>query len=475
MQSNLSYTLIIGGTLLLASCNLVAPGDIENPNVTEGGYLQGGNAMDTWVNGAEKTLALTVGDFCLQTEIISDSYFNNYTRESKLFDEPKILYNDPDVNGLERAVQQLRATADFAFDKVSKHDKNVTKAQLFKLHTIKAYGFLLGGENFMALPVSERGAVKTWQELLQLALQSLGESEKYAENDTLRSLVHTLKARTYYRLGKVDEALEESGKALKLCDNLLWQVQFDGSNNVFNAMQDDIWKALYQPLPRLNFLNPKYVQLTSTYESPISIAKAEENHLIMAEALLAKKETDKCKAQLKQLLGLVKSRPVRHDVKDWAKTRAVGGIKEYPDGAAYTVAASPGEPYRKGLVLSRKKPQVVSVPTVSGTSVTEEMIDRCQGHDALLELIYLMRQEIFIAEGRRMNDLGIRLPISEVEAKANPTAAPYIKAHIPAFIPLGQGMDAFELDKKNLRVTIQYNMNHLIVGNKTTADVVPFE
>ncbi len=452
MHSNLSYTLLIGGTLLLASCNLLAPGDIENPNVTEDSYLQGGNAMDTWVNGAEKTLALTVGDFCLQTEIISDNYFNNYTRESKLFDEPKILYNDPDVNGLERAVQQLRATADFAFDKVSKYDKNVTKAQLFKLHIIKAYGFLLGGENFMALPVSERGAVKTWQELLQLALQSLGESEKYAANDTLRSLVHTLKARAYYRLGKVDEALGESGKALKLCDNLLWQVQFDGSNSVFNAMQDDIWKALYQPLPRLNFLNPKYVQLTSTYESPICIAKAEENHLIMAEALLAKKE-----------------------VKDWAKTRAVGGIKEYPDGAAYTVAASPGEPYREGLVLSRKKPQMVSVPTVSGTSVTAEMIDRCQGHDALLELIYLMRQEIFIAEGRRMNDLGIRLPISEVEAKANPAAAPYIKAHIPAFIPLGQGMDAFELDKKNLRVTIQYNMNHLIIGNKTTADVVPFE
>ena len=269
--------------------------------------------------------------------------------------------------------------------------------------------------------------------------------------------------------------MEESGKALKQCDNLLWQVQFDGSNSVFNAMQDDIWKALYQPLPRLNFLNPKYVQLTSTYESPISIAKAEENHLIMAEALLAKKETDKCKAQLKQLLGLVKSRPVRHDVKDWAKTRAVGGIKEYPDGAAYVVAASPGEPYREGLVLSRKKPQVVSVPMVSGTSVTAEMIDQCQGHDALLELIYLMRQEIFIAEGRRMNDLGIRLPISEVEAKANPTAAPYIKAHIPAFIPLGQSMDAFELDKKNLRVTIRYNMNHLIVSNKATDDVVPFE
>lgn len=103
------------------------------------------------------------------------------------------------------------------------------------------------------------------------------------------------------------------------------------------------------------------------------------------------------------------------------------------------------------------------------------MIDDCQKHDDLLELIYLLRQEIFMAEGRRMNDLGIRLPISEVEAKNTSTAAPFVQAEIPPFIPKDQGMDAFELDKKNFRVTIKYNMNRIIVENKSTPFVVPFE
>ena len=240
-------------------------------------------------------------------------------------------------------------------------------------------------------------------------------------------------------------------------------------------MQDDICKAMYQPLPRLNFLNPKYVQRTSIYESAICIAKAEENYLIMAEALLAKGDEHACKAKLHELLKLVQSRPVLSGVKDWAKTRATGGIKEYPDSAIYQVAASPNDRFRDGLVLSRKKPQVISIPTVSGTSVTSQMIDDCQKHDDLLELIYLLRQEIFMAEGRRMNDLGIRLPISEVEAKNTSTAAPFVQAEIPPFIPKDQGMDAFELDKKNFRVTIKYNMNRIIVENKSTPFVVPFE
>ena len=470
-----TYIVLSVASLLLGSCNLIEPNDIENPNVTEKAYLEGGNAMDTWVNGLDRTLAMTVSNFCLQTEIISDNYFNNYTRESKLFDRPQLLNNDPDVNGMERGVAQLRSAADYGLDVVRHRDKNVTKNHLFKLYYIKAYSYLLGGENFMALPVSEGGEVKTWKELLRLSLKCLEETEPYIGNDTERSLVHTLRARAYYRLGSVDDALKESEEALRFSSNLLCQVAFDGVNGVVNTMQDDICKAMYQPLPRLNFLNPKYVQRTSIYESAICIAKAEENYLIMAEALLAKGDEHACKAKLHELLKLVQSRPVLSGVKDWSKTRATGGIKEYPDSAIYKVAASPNDRFRDGLVLSRKKPQVVSVPTVSGTSVTPQMIDDCQKHDDLLELIYLLRQEIFMAEGRRMSDLGIRLPISEVEAKNTSTAAPFVHAEIPPFIPKDQGMDAFELDKKNFRVTIKYNMNRIIVENKSTPFVVPFE
>src|SRR3712207_8063255 len=45
---------------------------------------------------------------------------------------------------------------------------------------------------------------------------------------------------------------------------------------------------------------------------------------------------------------------------------------------------------------------LISVPYISGTSVDEAMINRCTTVDETLQLIYLMRQEIFMAEGRRV-------------------------------------------------------------------------
>ena len=190
--------------------------------------------------------------------------------------------------------------------------------------------------------------------------------------------------------------------------------------------------------------------------------------------MLSKNNIEACKAQLRRLLALVSKRPVVRGLRDWNDNRYNGGFVHYPDSAVYTVAASPGESYRAGLVLSRKKPQVISVPVVSGTSVTEAMVSQCKDADQLLELVYLMRQEIFMAEGRRMNDLGIRLPINEVEVRRTTDALPYAKALIPAFIPVEKGMDGFDVDRVAHRVTIHYNMNKIIVRHKDSQEVAPF-
>lgn len=474
MKKSIIYTSIAGSLLLLASCSLIAPDEVENPNISEQTFMEGSNAMDTWVNGVEKTLSQTVGTFCLHTEIISDNYYNNYTRESKLFDIPELNNNDPDIASMERGIATLREAADLGLNKIKDYDKHATQEHLFKLTYIKAYSYLLGGENFMALPVTEGGEPEKWEDLLQLAIQTLNQAAALAGNNKNKAFIHTLKARAYYRLGMADKAMEESEEALELQDDLLFCVEFDGANGVNNAIQDDIWKTMYQPLPRLDFLDPKYYQLKETDQCSISIAKAEENYLIIAEALLSKKQIAESKSTLKDLLTLVKSRPVQKGLKDWEDNRYNGGFKHYPDSAAYKVAASPGEAYCEGLILSRKKPQVIDIPMVSGTSVTAEMIDKCKETDELLELIYLLRQEIFIAEGRRINDLGIRLPLSEVEVKHTPSAKPYEKALIPSFIPLEQEMDAFDMDEKTHKVTIHYNMNKVIVKNKKSPYVAPF-
>ncbi|MCG8389157.1 MAG: hypothetical protein MJA30_26615, partial [Cytophagales bacterium] len=87
---------------------------------------------------------------------------------------------------------------------------------------------------------------------------------------------------------------------------------------------------------------------------------------------------------------------------------------------------------------------------------------------------YRLRQEIFISEGRRSSDLGIRFPVSETEQLNNPNVGDaFIQPVLPTFIPLNGGMDAFTVDEAG-DVTMLFDMNKVIVDNKTSEDIVPF-
>ena len=466
--------LSVAACMPLHSCDLLTPDDIINPNVSDDTFLGSANAMQAWVNGTNRSFAEAMGNYCLLMEILSDNYFNNYSRSSQVFDIPRILYTDTDVADLQRHVGTMREMADYGINTVAAADAATTRSDLFNLHYIKAFSFILGGEYFRGLPDTEGGEIKTWKEYLNTALTVLDSTLEYADTDEDKAFVHTLKARTYYRLGDSVNASAEASASLELSSDFLKQAVFDGTNGVNNPVQEAIWDTWFQPLPRLDFLDPKYFQLSATEQRPVNIAKAEENWLILAEASLADQNEAQAKVYMRQLLDLVKSRPVQEGINDQLEERYNGGYKRYPDNSAYKVAASEGEPFREGLVLDRKAPALVSIPYVSGTSVTEEMIVGTSGIDETLALLYLMRQEIFFAEGRRVADLGIRLPVCEVEAANTPSAADYIEALIPSFIPLNYGMDSFTMDDDAMEVTIAYNMNRIIVENKSSEYVAPF-
>lgn len=466
--------LSVAACMSLHSCDLLTPDDIINPNVSDDTFLGSANAMQAWVNGTNRSFAEAMGSYCLLMEILSDNYFNNYSRSSQVFDIPRILYTDTDVADLQRHVGTMREMADYGINTVAAADAATTRSDLFNLHYIKAFSFILGGEYFRGLPDAEGGEIKTWKEYLNTALTVLDSTLEYADTDEDKAFVHTLKARTYYRLGDSEKASAEASASLELSSDFLKQAVFDGTNGVNNPVQEAIWDTWFQPLPRLDFLDPKYFQLSATEQRPVNIAKAEENWLILAEASLADQNEAQAKVYMRQLLDLVKSRPVQEGINDQLEERYNGGYKRYPDNSAYKVAASEGEPFREGLVLDRKAPALVSIPYVSGTSVTEEMIGGVSGIDETLVLLYLMRQEIFFAEGRRVADLGIRLPVCEVEAANTPSAADYIEALIPPFIPLNYGMDSFTMDDDAMEVTIAYNMNRIIVENKASEYVAPF-
>lgn len=470
-----NYILIASLALSCASCELLQPNDIINPNVDEDTFLKTPHAMTTWVNGANRSFATIIGSYVELTEILSDNYFNNYSQSSKVFDFPTILYTDVDVTNLQRHVGTLRETAIQGLTTVATADAATTDAQRFNLYYIKGYSYLLAGEYFRALPIQNGGELKGWQENLNLAVSTFIESLNYTKETDDKAFIHTLIARAYYRLGDRTNAVKHANDALALSKSFVKQVHYDGDNGVVSSIQGYIYGTNFQPLPRLDFLDPKYFRKSSSTEArPICIAKAEEPYLILAEATLADNDINGAKNTLKTLLQLVKSRPVETDINDQLEGRFNGGYKEYPNSSEYRIAASANDELRSGLVLDRQAPNLISIPYISGTSVTEAMIDAPTTIDALLEVLYLMRQEIFMAEGRRAADLGIRLPVCETEAANIPSADAYLTAQIPSFIPLNQEMDAFVIDKQAKTVVIKHNMNRVIVQNKSSEYVVPF-
>lgn len=463
------------GALALSGCELT---EVTNPYVTEDRFLNGSQSAVTWVNGVRRQLSQTVGTVTEFTELVSDNYFNNYTQSSKVFDIPQINYFDIDVTRIQTAIHQLLEMSEFGLTAVLPADEGSTPLQRAELLRNKAYALILGAELFVALPAGPLAEVQTPEQMFTTALGLLDEAaDLYTDEDDKR-VCALLKARIYHRLGDAQQATQFAREALAN-PLLLSQVHYGTQTGPSNNFQSAIFSSTtnqFAPLPRLDFLDPKYFHTTGVVfddEKPISIAKAEEALLIIAEAQAAAEDLGGARETLRQLItGTVAQRPVVM-LDDSRETRNGGNRKDYPLTAVAVRFDAESEPVA-GLVLDR---QAGPIPahTVSGTSVTVEQVNAAVSQDELLYLIYLLRQEIFIAEGRRMTDLGIRFPISQREEQNNSNVQPqHTEARIPSFIPGNQGMDDFTHDAQTGTVTIAHDMNRVLVENKSATEVLPF-
>ncbi|WP_268223980.1 tetratricopeptide repeat protein [Sinomicrobium oceani] len=448
---------------------------VENPNVTEDVYLENPHSVSSWVVGLKRQLAVTTNTVNVNVAITSDNYFNNYSQYSKVFDIPQIDYFDVDVNSLQADVQALREMAVYGLDKVITADASATAEDEAFMHFCLGYANILGGELFTGLPEANLGKMLTSGEILTLAVGNLDAAISLETDPKNIQVYHLLKARAYRSLGDVTHAVREA--EISLSDpSLLYQIEFDGQNGVRNEMQNAVFDALpnrLAPLPRLDFLDPKYYAVgpPTTDQKPVALAKAEEAYLILAEAYLSEQNTGKAREVLQKLLILVGERPVVR-VDDSGETRNGGNRTDYPLTAVPVRFDSTG-PFREGLILDRQAGNI-AVHTVSGTSVTLSDIAHAGGVDELLYQVYLLRQEIFIGEGRRLTDLGIKYPVSQTEQDNNPNVPDaYIIAQLPAFIPGNGGMDNFSTEPDG-SITIETDMNRIIVQNKTASEVVPF-
>jgi hypothetical protein len=463
---------------LVAGCDAFKPTDVVNPNVTDTQFLGTPGAGAAWVRGAQREFLVTLNAVVLNSEIASDNYFNNYTTNNQKFDTPDITYLDPEVTSVQNSIARLRNVATFGLDTVFPRDSLVTPNDRAELLYLRGVAKLFAGESYVALPSAANGPIATWQELLQAAIADFTQARTLSTDAAARNSYTLAIARAAYRLGDKTRAVTEATALLAANPTFIRNATFDPVNGPTNAMQTVLTSSVnnLQPLPRLDFLDPKFPNRGATVQSPIAFLKAEEAHLILAEAALSNNDLTGAKDRLRQLLTLVRSRATESiDNRVQLRGRA-GGKVVYPNASDIRVAFSPTDTLRAGLVLTRTTGNI-TVPTVSGTSVTPERIDAITTVDDGLYVVYLMRQEIFLAEGRRMADLGIRFPVSYTEVLANPNAKDgeaYTKAQVPSFIPGNFGLDAFTYNATAKTAIIAYDMNRVLVQNKTSPFVLPF-
>lgn len=451
--------------------------DVLNPNVTGDVYVNNAGATASWVNGLRRQLALTMNQVVVSTELVSDNYYNNRTLSSKVFDIPQIDYFDLDVNNMQVQIQTLRTMAEYGLNTVLPNDATTKDSLTAEAYFSLGFAHLLSGEIFVGLPGADKGPVLTPTEQLNIAIANLDKAIGLQANAAEKTAYVLLKARAYYRLGDATNAAKFAQEAMSNT-TLLRQVKYDGANGVSNDMQTYIFSSVnneFAPLPRLDFLDPKYyhINLIATDQKPVTIVKAEEAWLILAETQISSNALDAGRQTLKNLLTNVIAQRPAVQLDDSKETRNGGNRKDYPLTAVQVKFDATDNP-RSGYVLDRKAGPVTAY-TVSGTKVTAADLDAAVSQDQLLYILYRMRQEIFMAEGRRMMDLGIRFPVSQTEQLNNSNVKNAdIQAQIPTFIPLNRGMDDFTYDVTNNLVTMKYDMNKVLVSNKTSPFIFPF-
>lgn len=364
------YLSIIVASSCLSSCDLLSPEEVLNPNVAASDFATSSQAMKVWVNGTQANLAVAVATFAENTGLLSDDLFNNSSRSSKTYDQLDILYTDNEVFKLSTHVGKMLQMTEFGLNTIAQNDEKTTQSELFTLRYIRALAYLLGGENFVALPREAHGQVMTSTELLGEALKELDLAATLAETNEQKAIVEIFRARALRGLGQLKEAATHADLSLTLADDVALCVQFDALHGYSNSLHEYIAADFFTVATQLLFEKAKFPS-ASYWDLPLAIAKSEEAYLILAESAALDNNLSEAQKQLSALTQLVAKR----------------------------VASAATEKSTSVTILADVTAQIASAT------------DRL----SMLTLIYDLRQQVFFGEGRRSSDLGIRLPISQVE------------------------------------------------------------
>jgi len=449
--------------------------DVSNPQTTAEDLENNASGSTViFVNGLKNTASTVIEEMTLFAESLSDNYDNTGGERRTHWDNPRAIAPLPNLvdvgpyNSLHALVQE----ATFVIETVYPNDHLATAELLAESYFYRGLAYMLLGESYHGSPIEEGGEPITSDTLLSMAISDFNEGLANNSDLNYATRIKLLLARIYRVMGDKANAGQYANEALVSgLNDFIYFADYDP--NTENNFNDWSIVTSWQPNPRLDFLDQKYVN----FNDPIAISKIEEAFLIKAEIEISDGQFDNAKNTLVSVIDVVNSRPtvtfVDVDPRPDDLQRNNGGTRPMSG----TVKFDANSLEKAGLILPRNGSSV-TIPTISGTHITTSDIqsinvNTLSGQENLFYMLYLLRQEIFFAEGRRMADLGIRLPVSlrQIETNSNFTQGDaFSVVSVPSYIPQEEDMDLFTVSGGV--TTMLVDVNKILTDNR--ASVSPF-
>jgi tetratricopeptide (TPR) repeat protein len=474
-----TFLVLLAMGLGSTACDFLDPTDVENPRTTVDDLAEAEEPTAAMIPGLETQFARMLAATVVATECASDNYSIHGTGLDSSWDLPRditpvVTNTTSPSTGAYWHAQELKALTTFVLEEIVPGDDTATLEDIAWASYYRGMAYLHLGENFSYAPLEADGVPVSADQILALAVADFQGAMGGAEETSLLSYAGLARASRW--LG--DQAMATSA-ALQVLDSdpdFLYTQGYDTNslNNrphwylVSRAIQE------MQPLPRLDFLDPKYL----SYSAAIPVAKAEEMHLIRAESALAQGNYTFAKEAVAEAIRLARSRGTEAWTDEDSRNNADLTIR--PRSSEILVRADADSPFRAGLVQDRFGATTTQY-TVSGTSLDADSVEALPeaDPDAIWHAFHLARQEILFLEGRRMADLGIRFPIMLREIDQNPNineGDPGTESVVPGWIPPFNHMDLFDpaspYDADEVlvttEVTITYDMNRILVQNNVS-------
>lgn len=475
----LPFLLTLLVTAGVTGCDFLDPTDVENPLTTAEDLAQADEPTQALLPGLRAQFARMVGAQVVISETVSDNYSVHGTGMSGVWDDPRTIQpTDLNITGFATGIywntQEMRALADFVLNDIAPNDETATPEQRAEARYYRGMAYILQGENFSFVPTQTDEAPQPASTLLQRGVDDLVESLNLAPGGEFALAARAGIARAYRGLGDSGQATTHATQALGVDGSFVFQQMYDATSIENQPHIFLVLRALkeMQPLPRLDFLDPKYLSRSAG----IALAKAEEMHLILAEAALAAGQLGDAQQHLADAINLALSRGTTSFVDDDERLNA--NLTVRPRDSEILVRADADSPFRAGLVLDR--PGSITVPTVASTSLDADSVLALTEAEDVWHAFHLARQEILFLEGRRMSDLGIRLPMMQREIDQNPNITegdPGTVVVVPTYIPPTNQMNLFtpstpyDADDNlvETEVTILHDLNRILATNQVSA------